>query len=72
MVSVCPGSKDTLLNQPGMRCFPFVQSGALNWYLLPCLVSIQPIADILTFKGLSCLSSEVSIYHGNDMCQMAT
>lgn len=67
MVSVFPGSKDTLLSQPETHCFPYVQSEPLTDISLPCLVSIQPIADILTFNRLSRLSIEVSIYHGNDV-----
>lgn len=35
-------------------------------------MSIQPIAGIFTFKGLTHLSSEASICHGNNMCQKAT
>lgn len=41
MVSVCPGSKDTLLNHPGTRCFPSDQSEAQGWYL-PSLFSVHP------------------------------
>lgn len=64
MVSVCPGSKDS---QPEAHCFPSVQSEPLTDLSLPCLVSIQPIADILTFDRLSRLSAEASVRHGNDV-----
>lgn len=76
MASMCSRyQRHTLHNQPGTnrsRALSNHRPKARGPATHPCLVAIQPISDISTFNGLSCLFAEASIYHDNSMCQMGT